>query len=100
MTAQHMVALAKANTVRLEAAEVRRELAVGAITLGDALHDERAAVMTVERLLAAQRRWSPLRAQRLLGPMHISTARRVRDLTDRQRGALLQLAANPKETTA
>lgn len=91
---QHLAALEKANRHRFAAAEIRRELFEGRITAAEALYDERAQSLTIERLLASQYRWGPQRAARLLrrldSPIPVHENRRVRDLTERQRTLLVE----------
>jgi hypothetical protein len=83
--AQAMQALLIANTNRLAAAQVRREIAAGVLTVGQALEDPRSGCMPISRLLTAQRAWGPKKASRLLNSHGIWPTRRVRDLTARQR---------------
>lgn len=84
MSAQSMIALQRANAVRVGIAAIRRELGAGAITVEEALADERAQSMTVFDVLRAQHRWGRTRTLGALRSVHVSENRRVRDLTDRQ----------------
>lgn len=85
---QHMAALERATTIRLESAQIRREIKAGTLTAREALVDPRAGCLTVERLLSAQRRWGPHRVAQSLHGTHISPHRKVRDLTERQVGVI------------
>lgn len=85
--------LARGNRVRLAAAEVKRDIRAGRVSLGVALWDERADCVEVHDLLIAQRYWGSHRAATLLARVPIFDARRVRDLTDRQRVRIIELAA-------
>lgn len=93
---QHMRALAKANVVRLAHAELKRELKRGELTLEDAMKDERAESIAVFDLLMSQHRWGRWRTRRLLGQLSIRDNKQVRELTARQRQAVLDAV---KETT-
>lgn len=90
---QHLRALERANSVRLDAAQLRREVAAGRLTLAAALEDPRAQSLTLMRLLTAQRRWGAVRARRMLDAMPCSELLRVRDMTGRQRERAARLAA-------
>lgn len=90
--AQRMRALSRANAVRIGAAQLRRELGAGTISLADALEDERAQPVEIFALLYAQRRWGPRRVRSLLNRVMIGEHRRVRDLTARQRAVLVERA--------
>lgn len=83
--AQALRALEIANTSRLGAAEVRREIAAGVLTVDRALEDPRAQCMPIGRLLCARRGWGPTKVNRLLNLHRIWPTRQVRDLTARQR---------------
>jgi hypothetical protein len=86
---QHMTALASANRIRLAAADLKREVAEGDLDIVDALGDERAQPMWLGDLLLAQPRWGSVRADKLCGELKVNALRRVRELTDRQRQALV-----------
>lgn len=95
--AQRDRAISKANEVRAGIADVKRRLAAGELTLRDALADPRAGAAPVRALLLAQPRWGEQRCTRLalaLARRHVLTTldRRVRDLTARQRTALVDQA--------
>lgn len=97
---QHMRALQHAETVRLQRARLLADLRAGTLTLADVLDDPAVQSMNTGCLLAKQHRWGAVRARRVLRQAGVSEYRSVRDLTARQRDALLlQLAANPQETT-
>lgn len=93
-----MVALERANQIRTEMADVRREIQHGTLTVSQALYDPRAQPMYLGRLLRAQPRWGDWRARDALHGLRDATwgahvvelniAMRLRDLTDRQRDAL------------
>ncbi|MEI7560750.1 MAG: hypothetical protein WCJ63_09180 [Actinomycetes bacterium] len=87
---QHLVALARANSVRLARAALKREIAAGETLVGQVLLDGPWEVesMTVADLLACQRRWGVTRCRRFLAKSRISETRTVGTLTQRQRGEL------------
>lgn len=81
---QREEALATANRVYAQQAEIRKDLRDRAITIHDALHDSRAQRMTIHALLVAQRGWGDIRARNLLARLQITETKRVQDLTARQ----------------
>lgn len=93
MTAQHMVALDRANEMRLRRAAAKRRLQAGDLTVAEVIGDECLASMPVVDLLGAQRRWGERRARRTLHNIPCSEWKLVGELTERQRDALLELLA-------
>jgi hypothetical protein len=91
-TAQNMQALALANEHRLAGAELRRRVNAGDITFADAVSDDAAGVLSVERMLTAQRWVGAQKARDIVQMIPCSPGRRVRDLTERQRDRLVLLA--------
>jgi hypothetical protein len=87
---QHMQALAQANRQRLAAAELKGEIKRGETSLAAAIEDSRAGCLTVIDLLMAQRGWGVDRAAKLLDRERIYQTKRVRALTERQRGVICQ----------
>jgi hypothetical protein len=86
--AQAFQALELANRVRTDGAQVLREIKTGALRVGEAFDDPRAQGLPVGRVLTAQKRWGPAKANKLLNRHSIWPTRRVRDLTKRQRRVL------------
>lgn len=82
-------ALLKGDNIRREAIAVRAQVADGTMSIQDALVDPRSGVSKVRLLLGAQRRWGAVKARCALAAAGIGPDCRVRDLTDRQRNALL-----------
>ena len=87
--------MATANRLRLAASELRAELTAGEVHPAEAVHDPRAATMTVLGLLMAQHQWGRARALRFLAELHdtpeivaVRENKRIRDLSDRQRAFL------------
>jgi hypothetical protein len=93
--ASHMRALHEANVVRIGAARLRSELRTRRITMAQAFGDARAQPLRVGVLLAAQPGLGPEAVARVLsragGAMGaVNPGRRVRELTYRQRRAILR----------
>jgi hypothetical protein len=82
--------LVEANNVRLARATVRRKLKTREMTLLEALAEPCCASATLYSLLASQFRWREIKASKFLGELGndwrtpISSARLVRDLTERE----------------
>ena len=87
---QHMVALAKAQQVRMAGVRIKRDLKAGRITIAQALVDPDAASLSVFDLLIARPRWGRKKAVNFLVRHQISETRRVRNLTARQRTMLTE----------
>ena len=95
---QHLVALARANSVRLARAALKRSIAGGEVLVADVLLERPWEVesMPVADLLACQRRWGVTRCRRFLAKSRISETRTVGTLTERQCQELAQrLQAEP-----
>jgi hypothetical protein len=89
--AQNMLALERANEIRLARSEVKHKIAEGRMTVAEALGEECCQSMTVGALLCCQHRWGRARMLRFLSRLMvpIGEARRVDALTERQRRALV-----------
>lgn len=87
---QQMEALAIANTIRIQGVVVRQELRAEVITLAEALSDERAGHLPINRLLCSMRRWTPVRSDTLLMRVQIWPSKRVDTLTERQRSLIVE----------
>lgn len=87
---QVLVALEKANRVRIAACAVRREMKAGLLPLAEAVQDERASSLTVMALVMAQPRWGRHRAVKVLRAERLPEMKRVGSLTDRQRRSLAE----------
>lgn len=86
---QHLDALALANQVRLARCVDRGRLAAGELTFAAALELPHWQSAMVADLLSAQHYWGSRRVAQALATAGCSPTRRVRDLTARQRDALL-----------
>jgi hypothetical protein len=87
---QHMIALARANKVRLERAHLKREITAGRLEVTDVVRTvpESMETITLAELLTAQRRWGRTRARKFLLGIALSENKRLGTLTPRQRGLL------------
>jgi hypothetical protein len=93
---QHMQALARANSVRLARAEIKRRVGGGDISAAEVISECASEVesMTLAELLNAQRRWGRTRVRRFLYLLQLSENKRIGTLTSRQRAMLCtELAA-------
>jgi hypothetical protein len=99
---QHLVALARANRIRLARAALKRSINDGESTVSEVLTSvpSEAASMTVADLLACQRRWGVTRCRRFLAASRISETRVVGTLTERQRNELIDRLAGETTLTA
>ena len=87
---QHLVALQRANKVRLARAELKRRIGAGEITVGQVVLDTpwEAASMTVADLLTSQERWGRTRCRKFLLAVPLTETKTVGSLTERQRHAV------------
>jgi len=90
---QRLRALAKANEVRSERAQLKRELAAGRIQLACLLNDPPACAENamLRDLLLALPKVGPSRVNRALSRCQIADTKTIAGLSDRQRAALIQL---------
>lgn len=89
---QHLVALQRANEVRLARAELKRRIGAREITVGDVVLSTpwEAASMTVADLLMSQKRWGRTRCKKFLSGIPLTETKTVGSLTERQRHAVAQ----------
>jgi hypothetical protein len=94
----HMVALERANEVRLARSGVKYALRDGRMSIEEALEHPAIQTMPIGPLLCCQRRWGVARSARVLHalrwcspPVLVSEARLVRDLTVRERAAIVRV---------
>jgi hypothetical protein len=90
---QHLVALARANRVRLARAELKRRVAEGELSVAEVVIScpWEAESMTVSDLLRSQRRWGSTRCRRFLAALPMSETKTVGSMTERQRYALAEM---------
>lgn len=86
-------ALKLANEVRFAASRLKREVKAGEISLAAAIEDERAGCLEVIVLLTAQQGFGRGSARRVLRDELIAETKRVRELTPRQRRAIVRACA-------
>ena len=93
---QHMQALQRANEVRLARAELKRNVADGAATVGEIITGcpWEAASMTIAELVTSQRRWGTTRASKFLAEIGLPETKTVGSMTDRQRGLLAAMSSD------
>lgn len=87
---QHILALARANRVRLARAALKREVQAGTKPAQDVVRScpWEAETMSVSELLRAQDRWGRTRTRKFLMPLALNENRQLGRLTLRQREAL------------
>lgn len=96
---QTMAALSGANRVRLAQTALKREVCTGSASVAEALTDDRVASRTtVIDLLTWQHRWGRTRARRLIGRTAVPEGKPVRQLTARQRAAIVAAIDHDAET--
>lgn len=92
MTAQHLLALERANLVRIRQAQLRRDVGAGRTTVSHALADPAVAKLLLVDVLAWQHRWRVGTAERFLrahvDDLFCSPWCKAGQLTDRQRALL------------
>jgi hypothetical protein len=95
---QREQALERAQHVRLQTDAVCREIRAGTLPVADALFDPRACPLRLGRLLCSRRGWGEHRLRVTLRALRAATGDRVvdlhpgirvRELTDRQKHALI-----------
>lgn len=87
---QHLRALQQANRVRLARAELKRQVAVGDLSVSEVVLEcpWEAASMTIGDLLMSQHRWGHTRCRRFLGAVLMVETKTIGSMTERQRRAL------------
>ena len=90
---RRLLALARANEVRSERAQLKQALAAGTIELAGVLNDPPACVQTamLRDLLLAIPKVGPARVNRALSRCQITENKTIAALSDRQRAALIEL---------
>jgi hypothetical protein len=87
---QHLLALERANQVRLARAELKRRVADGEISVAEVVMTcpWEADSMAIADLLMAQHRWGRTRCRRFLAALPMSETKQIGTMTERQRHAL------------
>jgi hypothetical protein len=85
-----MLALQRANRVRLARAELKRRIAEGELSAADVILTSpwEATSMAIGDVLMSQRRWGSTRCRKFLATFQISETKTVGSLTQRQRVAI------------
>jgi hypothetical protein len=84
---QRLLALERANRVRLTRATLKRRLRGGELAAADAIlrSSRDTETMTVAELLLSQRGWGPARSAKMLRSVSLSETKTLGSLTERQR---------------
>src|SRR5947208_16327326 len=87
---QRLLALERANEIRLARAELKRRIAYGAVSAADVIMNPPLAAHSwaIGDLLLSQRRWGSTRCRKFLLRNQITETKPVGALTDRQRKLL------------
>src|SRR5918912_295073 len=90
---QHMLALERANRVRLARAALKKRVASGNLDAAEVVLTcpWEAESMSVSELLMSQRRWGRTRCRKFLMSIGLSETKTVASLTERQRLTLVAL---------
>jgi hypothetical protein len=88
-----MLALERANRVRLARAALKRKIAAGDMDAGEVILTcpWEAESMSISELLMSQRRWGRTRCRKFLMSIGMSETKTVSSLTERQRLTLVAL---------
>jgi len=100
---QRLLALERANHVRLTRAALKRRLRAGEVAAADAIRrgSRDTDTMTVAELLLNQRGWGPTRSAKVLRSVSLSEKKTLGSLTERQRvmlAAVLSSRENKERT--
>jgi hypothetical protein len=87
---QRLLALDRANHIRIARSALKRRLCAGEIAPAEAilLGSSETDTMTVAELLQSQRGWGPKRSSKLLRAVSLSNSKTLGSLTERQRVTL------------
>src|SRR5687767_1027688 len=90
---QHMLALERANRVRLARAALKRKIAAGEVDAGEVILTcpWETESMSISELLMSQRRWGRTRCRKFLMSIGLSEMKTLSTLTERQRVTLAAL---------
>lgn len=96
---QNMLALARANKVRIARAGLKRGVALGEVDVADVIANcpWEAHSMAVSDLLMSQRRWGQTRSRKVLSQLPVSDSKTVGSMTDRQRTALTSILLSAEQ---
>jgi hypothetical protein len=90
---QHMLALERANRVRLARAALKRKVAAGEVDVAEVVLTcpWETESMSVSELLMSQKRWGRTRCRKFLMSIGLSETKTIASLTERQRVTLAAL---------
>jgi hypothetical protein len=90
---QHMLALERANRVRLARAALKRRIAAGDLDAAEVVLtcQWETESMSVSELLMSQKRWGRTRCRKFLMSIGLSESKTILSLTERQRFTLATL---------
>ena len=99
---QHMLALDRANEIRLARAELKRRVAFGKVDVAEVILycPWEVQSMAVGDLLMSQRRWGRTRCRKLLAEIPMSETKTLGSMTDRQRCALASMLTSVERSHA
>ena len=94
---QRLLALERANRVRLTRATLKQRLCSGEVAAADAIlrNSRDTDTMTVAELLLSQRGWGPTRSAKMLRSVSVSEKKTLGSLTERQRVMLAAVLSSP-----
>jgi hypothetical protein len=97
-TRQRLLALERANRVRLTRATLKQRLRAGEVTAAEAIlrGSRDTDTMTVAELLISQRGWGPTRSAKMLRSVSLSEKKTLGSLTERQRVMLVTVLSSPE----
>jgi hypothetical protein len=98
---QHMLALERANRVRLARAALKRSVAAGKTDAAEVVLSSpwEAESMSISELLMSQKRWGRTRCRKFLNSIGMSENKTISTLTERQRVTLAALLTAKAQST-
>jgi hypothetical protein len=96
---QHMLALERANRVRLARAALKRRVGAGEVEAAEVILScpWEAESMSVSELLTSQKRWGGTRCRRFVRSIGLAETKKIGSLTERQRLTLAALLTSKAE---
>jgi hypothetical protein len=97
---QRLLALERANHVRLTRATLKRQLRAGEVAAADTIlrSSRDTDTMTVAELLLSQPNWGPARSAKMLRSVSLSEKKTLGSLTERQRLMLAAVLSSRENT--
>ncbi|MBJ7348949.1 MAG: hypothetical protein JHC87_10310 [Thermoleophilaceae bacterium] len=97
---QNMLALQRANRIRLARAAMKRRIAAGDVSVADVLVEPTDEIegMEIIELLASQKRWGVTRCSKFLDAIGLPETKTVRSMTARQRTAVAEVLRSRRPT--